>query len=555
MEAQRVMIYCQDSLGLGHLRRNVNIAECISRLDPSTSFLFVADSPIAPFFTLPENSDFLKLPTVVKVGRGDWEVRGLPLLGADRVLDMRAELIRDVALDFEPDVLLVDHMPHGARGELVPALEALREHRPSCRHFLGLRDILGSPEDIVPSWREFGAIELLRDLYDGVLVYGMRELYDLGTAYGLPQDVKDKLHYCGYVVTHAGSPGAETGTTDRLARKFDTPRPQTALVMGGGGSDAHAFMDAMLEAIRLLGNGIPFNTYVITGPFMPASERQKLRERARGLPVVVRRFREDTTQLLQEADVVVSMAGYNTTCEILRYAQRAIVIPRTGPSAEQTLRTGILHDRGLLHQIHPSELSAEILGEVILAQLARPGRRGWTEELDLSGSRNAARLLLDASGSESEGEDRRALAELRVGCHVKVKGTSSAEGFTAYDIVTETEPEETSFEGPIQAFAPEQRMLRLLDKELCVPEGTTIKNLMRDRVPLQELGVGDVVVIKGDYDPERGFEPRKIKREEAYGFAIERVCGRLDALDLDALTLQVAGVRVQLRGDTALRLK
>ena len=88
VEVKRVMIYCQDSLGLGHLRRNVNIARSLSLLRPGTSFLFVADSPVAPFFALPTNSDFLKLPTLVKVGKGkgegegEWEVRGLPRLGS-----------------------------------------------------------------------------------------------------------------------------------------------------------------------------------------------------------------------------------------------------------------------------------------------------------------------------------------------------------------------------------------------------------------------------------------------------------------------------------------
>ena len=60
----RALVYCQDSLGLGHLRRNINIAHEMSRQAPDTTFLFIADSPSAPFFKLPPNSDFIKLKSI-----------------------------------------------------------------------------------------------------------------------------------------------------------------------------------------------------------------------------------------------------------------------------------------------------------------------------------------------------------------------------------------------------------------------------------------------------------------------------------------------------------
>jgi len=47
-------------------------------------------------------------------------------------------MLRSTVLAFRPDVLLVDHMPHGAMGELVPTLEALRDE--STVVLLGLRE-------------------------------------------------------------------------------------------------------------------------------------------------------------------------------------------------------------------------------------------------------------------------------------------------------------------------------------------------------------------------------------------------------------------------------
>jgi len=145
------------------------------------------------------------------------------------------------------------------------------------------------------------------------------------------------------------------------------------------------------------------------------------------------------------------------------------------------------------------------------------------------------------------------LCEFAVGQSVKVKGTSGPDGFTAYDLCEEPEFEETSFEGPLQQVEPAARTLRILERDLCVPEDAVIKNLLRDRVPLGELKPGDVVVAKGSYDAASGFVPRKLKREEAYGFAIERIEGEIEEIDLAARMIRVAGIRVAITGDTLIR--
>lgn len=392
--AARVMVYCQDSFGLGHLRRNVNIAHELSRLAPGTAILFVADSPLAPFFTLPPNSDFVKLPTIVKVDAGVWKVHRLPLITADRIGAIRSQVIKDVALSFRPDVLLVDHMPHGAQGELVESLQALRGESPQTQIVLGLRDILGAPEVIVQQWHSEGAYRTIAEYYDLIVVYGCQDIYDLAAEYEFPGDLQRKARYCGYVCTAA----TECPTaTPKLPSQFPTEKPFTILVMGGGGSDAHSFMDVTLDAIRHLGSGVPFNTFMLTGPFMPYKDQRALVRKAAGLPVIVKHMEDDSVKYLQEVDLVVSMAGYNTTCEILKFAKKAVVIPRAGPSAEQGIRSRILHDRGLIVSIRPRDLRPRLLSEAVLARLYEQNRANTLPLPDLDGATRAARLLLDGA--------------------------------------------------------------------------------------------------------------------------------------------------------------
>src|SRR5688572_2675388 len=118
--ALRIATYSQDGLGLGHMRRTHLIARQFLGLCPDASVLTLSDSQVGQFFTPTPNHDYLKLPSIVKDGPGQWRAANLAL-PFDQVLEMRQALIRTAVLNFRPHVLLVDHMPHGAMGELLPA--------------------------------------------------------------------------------------------------------------------------------------------------------------------------------------------------------------------------------------------------------------------------------------------------------------------------------------------------------------------------------------------------------------------------------------------------
>ena len=67
------------------------------------------------------------------------------------ILALRRSALRSALGAFQPDVLIVDHAPRGALGELEPALQYLRDHgRTRC--VLGLRDVLEHPETLRREW-------------------------------------------------------------------------------------------------------------------------------------------------------------------------------------------------------------------------------------------------------------------------------------------------------------------------------------------------------------------------------------------------------------------
>jgi predicted glycosyltransferase len=97
---------------------------------------------------------------------------------------------------------------------------------------------------------------------------------------------------------------------------------------------------------------------------------------------------------MRAADLVVAMAGYNTTAEILSTRTRALLVPRPGPSAEQRMRASRFAARGWVRWLPPERLSEQALAGAILAALDAPPR---TTRLgpDLGGRRRAALHLLN----------------------------------------------------------------------------------------------------------------------------------------------------------------
>src|SRR5207249_11904836 len=125
-----------------------------------------------------------------------------------RVRRLRETLIQAVVKSYDPHMLIVDNVPRGVDGELVPSIEFLRTHRPHTRVVLTLRDILDDPAQIVPLSRERGVYDLRARCYDQIWVVGWKPLFDPTVQYEFPPAVGRKTKFCGYVVQHASPEAA-----------------------------------------------------------------------------------------------------------------------------------------------------------------------------------------------------------------------------------------------------------------------------------------------------------------------------------------------------------
>lgn len=364
----RVFFYVQHLLGVGHLQRAAAIARAL-RAQGAEVVLASGGAPVSSIAV------DVQLPPA---SAGDLSFRMLLDAQGQPVDDAwkrrRAGALLDAWRASRADVLVIELFPFGRRQmrfELLPLLEdALRlPRRPLV--VCSVRDIIQPQPE-----RESETVELVQRFFDRVLVHGDPALVGFERTFGALGRIAERVHYTGYVAAHAPASASE-GAGE-------------VLVSAGGGAAAGRLLETALAARdqTLLRNA---TWRLIAG--RSASERAlHALVRKAGPGIVVERNRDDFAQMLANAALSISQAGYNTVVEILQARVRAVLVPfAAGREAEQTLRAELLAARGVATLLPESELSPESLSDAV--NRAARGPRPAADVVKLDGAERSAALL------------------------------------------------------------------------------------------------------------------------------------------------------------------
>jgi predicted glycosyltransferase len=356
MQRLRIALYSHDAMGLGHMRRNLLLANALRQFPVRAEVLLIAGARELNAYPLPSGVDCITLPGFSKVWRKRYMPRRLHM-DPDALGQLRSRLIRTALEEFEPDMFIVDRHPRGLLNELDDTLDALASARRRPRVILGLRDVMDEPAVVRREWEERGTEEVIRDHFDVIWVYGDPQVYDPVEEYGFASDIAARVRFSGYLDPRGrfmARPAQDAEAPGRLA--FDGP---VVLCQMGGGQDGGRLAEAFAAT------PMPRDVVgvLVTGPFMSADVRDRVRRlAAEHSGIHVLDFVSDPERLLERAQRVITMGGYNSVCEVLALDKRALIIPRVEPRAEQLIRAQRLQALGLAEMLHPSELTPAALG-------------------------------------------------------------------------------------------------------------------------------------------------------------------------------------------------
>lgn len=360
-----ILMYSHDTYGLGHLRRTMAIAEHLRHR--GVNILILTGSPLAGRYETPEGVDFVRIPGMIKKTNEEY----LPLsikINARHALNIRRNIIVATAKAFQPHVFIVDKAPMGLRREVIPTLKWLKRRMPRTRTILGLRDIMDDAASTSREWREKGVYEVLDQYYSEIWVYGNQEFYDPIAEYAIPEHISRKMVFTGYIPRRVPLPNAMNPI--RREEKIAL-EDKLVVVTTGGGGDGYPLMDAYLRMLEQ-GGGPRDRVIFVSGPFMPRPEREAVARRAAAVKARFYHFYRRMETLMGLADAIVTMGGYNTTCEILSQAKPSLVVPREVPRLEQRIRAEVLSRQGLIEFLPWDELSPDTIRAKLNRLLADP---------------------------------------------------------------------------------------------------------------------------------------------------------------------------------------
>jgi predicted glycosyltransferase len=365
----KVVLYSHDTMGLGHMRRNVLIARALAQSPLAAITLMIAGAPEAVEVCRSAGVSCVALPPLAKDANGAYASRTLDVTLQDLVT-LRGHTIRAALEAFDPDVMIVDNVPRGALRELDDALLYLRR-RGRSRCVLGLRDVLDEAHTVRREWHIARNVEAIREFFDEIWVYGDPAVYDPVRQYGFPATIANRTRHVGYLDPRARLDPARDAF-EELAARLDLPAGRLAVCVVGGGQDGGALAAAFAGAER----PPDMNAVIVTGPYMPEPVRTALQRTASEhsrLRVV--EYLAEPLWLLRRADRIVTMGGYNSVCEVLSLGTPALIVPRIIPRREQAIRAERLQALGLVDVLPAETLCSGGIAEWLARDCPSPSDR------------------------------------------------------------------------------------------------------------------------------------------------------------------------------------
>jgi predicted glycosyltransferase len=372
-----LLLYCQHSLGLGHLMRAWALSAQLAT-EFEVTLVSGGASPVG--LTPPSAVETIELPPLAQDADGTLFALGAGV-SVDHVKAERRARLVEAYRHVRPDVLVIELFPFGRRkfrDEIMALLDETR-HGPRPVVATSVRDLLvdRGPEQQAHDDR---ARALVDTWFDLVLVHTDPRFATLDDTFHPSVPLSTPVHHTGFVVAERCGPEPEV-------------ERRGILVSGGGGRFAESLYMMAIEAHEDLAlASLPMT--IITGPLCPALTHARVDSAAQRRPGIhVEHTVDDVCGAMRHASVSVSQCGYNTALDIVRAGAPAIVVPfDDNGDSEQTARAHRLERLGIVRVVRAAE-GPRALADAI-AGMPRAARPPFS--FDIDGGRRSTDILLTA---------------------------------------------------------------------------------------------------------------------------------------------------------------
>ncbi len=379
MTRPALLLWCQHSVGMGHLVRSLALAEALLERFQVT---LLSGGAVPAGLDVPTGLRIVALPPLAHddgAGLASRDARWT----ADEARRIRGERILAEHRATAPAVVMIELYPFGRRRFAYELLPLLEQAAGSALVVCSLRDILVTSRRDQQRHDE-QASTVANRWFDAVLVHADARFARLEESFRPRTPLAVPVHYTGFV-------HRPRAVAPRPARE---PR---VLVSAGGGLVGGPLLAVAAAAAPAVRTRLGLRTRIITGPFLPRSQRAHLAAVARKhtdcLDVVG--FVPDLAAEMAAAAVSVSQCGYNTAMDVVASGVPAVVVPYAGGREDEQLRRARrLQSAGALSVLPAGELDVGRLVVAVRDAMARGSGNGAAVALD--GAARTVEILASA---------------------------------------------------------------------------------------------------------------------------------------------------------------
>jgi predicted glycosyltransferase len=377
----KVLLYVQDSWGLGHVR----LVSKLARVLQTRADCLVICGHRESGWIIPDECEWFRIPSLndILYERANFLGKtSFMSLSRKEGITFRQRLILEIINTFEPNIIIVEQSPLGMLDEL----ECVLRTYSGIKIFL-TRGILANPSRVRRFILKSNTEKALETSFDTLVVAADRRVWDLAYEYDLPTEIASKLTYVGYMSEEVDSSDITRVRAERGLEKND----KWIVCSAGGGALGETLIATLTQIMRSFPSVL---VDVVQGP------RSGLRWP--GLPASV--INEGNVRLHREcrtlplfhaaADLVVCTGAYNSLVEVMEGGAPIIAFPvQLEPQDEQYLHSSRLSSYYPITVVSRMDELTSSISEAIESRVEKLSIRN-TGRLEFGGLLCAQKLIL-----------------------------------------------------------------------------------------------------------------------------------------------------------------
>lgn len=374
------MIHCQYVYGIGHFVRTIELSKGLCNY---FSVFILNGGESVPNFDIPSEINLISLPAIYKQENESYLTPVDSIYSIEECFKKRRDIIENTLSNLKPEIIITEHFPFGLlfEDEVVQLISSAKLLNSNVKVVCSVRDIIESANGNI---KDSITVQLLNKWYDLLLIHGDEKYFHLKNTFSLYNEISIPNYHTGYIVK-------------RIEQNVKTDHHKPIILASiAGGRLGKELLNALIKNYTTVNKKIIHKLLLFTGAFESNIEelRDEIKKQSSNDIELFAFDRKSYLSYFSQADLVISLGGYNSIIESITNRKKLLVYKRgfAQGNEEQDLRINLFKEIGVLNVIYSVDLNNSILADSIMQILKNDIQRNIN--LNVNGVESSTELIL-----------------------------------------------------------------------------------------------------------------------------------------------------------------